>query len=455
MLIQNPIFIMSVGGTIAFLLYTKLYSYARDCFPVCWRRIVLMIATGLYLIPYPLFKYEFLKLLSKSGFAPLIERTNSVLINANRVILSDHDEKLIPLTVLLMYIVMGVSVVIAIGIVVYCSYHCINDILTIRRRDTPISDPRLQAQVRAVGIHRKIVFYVRDDYGPNDVHTPATIGFIRPIIVIPAEFLEKICSGEKKDLLRHELMHIKNNDFIWKIFAALAICVHWYNPYSYRLAHEIEIMCEIYADTMVTKDYANEEAHEYYNYIVDILELTMREQNTSMMLGFALIPKNADSKTVFERRIVEMDYRNQPKKKILAVVSAVAICLCAMPTAFAYSDPLAMDVDSVDSFVDSNMGDFTFEDDTPILTSQSSGLPYDSFFTDESGNVYDASSSKPEKGVCSHLYGNGTYSAHTPNGSGGCKVVEYYAQRCKLCGHIIVGEEKATHTYKVCPHDNP
>ena len=54
--------------------------------------------------------------------------------------------------------------------------------------------------------------------------------------------------------------------------------------------------------------------------------------------------------------------------------------------------------------------------------------------------------------LCNHTMTSGYYHAHSSNGSGGCTVYVYNAQRCTKCGYITLGSLFSTTTYPVCPH---
>lgn len=59
-------------------------------------------------------------------------------------------------------------------------------------------------------------------------------------------------SGEAlNNILRHEMMHFKRKDILYKWFVALVKCVHWFNPVAYYIAKQINIECEISCDLAV------------------------------------------------------------------------------------------------------------------------------------------------------------------------------------------------------------
>ena len=63
----------------------------------------------------------------------------------------------------------------------------------------------------------------------DQIRTPLTYGLHRPVILLP-KGLSCDDQAELGYILLHEGAHIQNQDAWWKIFLALALCVHWFNP---------------------------------------------------------------------------------------------------------------------------------------------------------------------------------------------------------------------------------
>ena len=63
----------------------------------------------------------------------------------------------------------------------------------------------------------------------DQIRTPLTYGLHRPVVLLP-KGLSCDDQAELGYILLHEGAHIQNQDAWWKIFLALALCVHWFNP---------------------------------------------------------------------------------------------------------------------------------------------------------------------------------------------------------------------------------
>jgi len=110
----------------------------------------------------------------------------------------------------------------------------------------------------ALGIRRRVTLRVSDD-----IRTPATAGYFRPIVLLPCEMLD--WDFERLEMvLRHELAHVKRNDWIVRIAAHIACVLYAPNPLvwyaSARLRAESEAACDdlVIAGGVNAKAYAKE-----------------------------------------------------------------------------------------------------------------------------------------------------------------------------------------------------
>ena len=74
--------------------------------------------------------------------------------------------------------------------------------------------------------------------------SPMLMGAIKPKIVLPTGYT----LSEKKDIIIHELCHLKNGDVFIIWLAILLLCIDWFNPviwYSFFvLRRDIEVYCD-------------------------------------------------------------------------------------------------------------------------------------------------------------------------------------------------------------------
>jgi len=82
--------------------------------------------------------------------------------------------------------------------------------------------------------------------------TPATIGWRRPLIILPTDW-KAWTDEECKTVLAHEIAHIVRNDFATLIAAQLAVVLHFYHPLVHWLAARLRLEQELAADAAAAR----------------------------------------------------------------------------------------------------------------------------------------------------------------------------------------------------------
>ena len=78
--------------------------------------------------------------------------------------------------------------------------------------------------------------------------SPMVMGMIRPVLILPETALTE---SRLPYVLRHELVHYRRGDIIWRWLAVLATSIHWFNPMVYVAAAQMQEACEISCDWCV------------------------------------------------------------------------------------------------------------------------------------------------------------------------------------------------------------
>lgn len=115
-----------------------------------------------------------------------------------------------------------------------------------RREVTDIGLLELLSQVGAeLGVKRPVELYAN-----SLISSPLLFGFFHPCIVLPETDLPET---ELRYIIRHELIHYRRGDMIYKWLVQAAICLHWFNPLVYRMEREISRACELACDEAVMR----------------------------------------------------------------------------------------------------------------------------------------------------------------------------------------------------------
>ncbi len=272
-----------------------------------------------------------------------------------------------------------------------------------------------------------------------------TTGIIRPLIVLPRNIVHEKCYLE----LKHELVHIKNNDMYFNMLLRMIICLNWFNPLVYRLAKEQIRFSELVCDHKVIENLNKQEKIAYGHLIIN-----SSRKDTNVKLYFSAF--NNSKKIIKERIYYIMKYEKKKLGKPIIILSIMMIIISSIP-AFAYQGSkklnISGNISETDFSVfnaDDNYSKFSTNDS---FIAKTESIPFDSYFKATSGEIYSADSTDDNTYKnCIHTFVDGEYTVHEVQNDGSCTLKYYEAQRCTKCGHIVVGKLIKTITYPSCPH---
>lgn len=280
----------------------------------------------------------------------------------------------------------------------------------------------------------------------NNIHTPYTVGFIRPHVIFP----ENLAESQYSTLIyRHEYCHAKNYDALVKLVCLIIVCLHWFNPLAILLLFSYGNLCEYLCDDYATKGLKQNERKEYANLLL----------NVAAAKAMPVVWRNnfSSTKYLFQRRLTYIMKKrfNKIQKLVTVVVSVVTVMASAL-TVFAYEPMQSSTEDVVTELSDGDDMGFAFGEDS-ILYDNIDAVDfsgYDDIFITESGEHIILNNNGNSYAICNHTFTSGRYYKHIHNSTGGCTVKIYSAQICTKCNYLVGGDLISTHTYVTCPHDN-
>ncbi|WP_298739084.1 M56 family metallopeptidase [uncultured Chitinophaga sp.] len=83
------------------------------------------------------------------------------------------------------------------------------------------------------------------------VQVPVMIGFLKPVILVPAAMFNNLSAEQLEAILLHELAHIKRNDYILNIFQSIVETTLFFNPFVWWISKFIRLEREHCCDDMV------------------------------------------------------------------------------------------------------------------------------------------------------------------------------------------------------------
>lgn len=107
----------------------------------------------------------------------------------------------------------------------------------------------------------------------NLLATPATIGWWRPLIILPADW-KNWTEGECRAVLAHEMAHIVRHDFPTWVAAQVALVFHFYHPLVHWLAARLRLEQELAADATAAQLVGGQES-----YLATLAAMALRQSD--------------------------------------------------------------------------------------------------------------------------------------------------------------------------------
>lgn len=151
--------------------------------------------------------------------------------------------------------------------------------------------------------------------------TPMLVGLFRPIIYLPdREYSEQ----QLQNILLHELTHWRRHDVVIKWIAAIAVCMHWFNPLAYFTRREIDRACELACDEAVIYGLDNEGKQNYGN---TLIEMAAENKKPKMIVSTTMCE---EKKTLKERLGAIMKSKKHSRTIIIFSCVLLAVAFCAI-----------------------------------------------------------------------------------------------------------------------------
>ena len=324
---ENPIFVMSLSGTLVFLLYKIIYPFARKYFRPTWRYIFLKVALAFYLIPIPLL-LNWIRGAVKT-FAESNSNNTNILISfdnfADSIVVSTNSILASP------YFIALLSISVCFGIVSFLlicfqTYRYIKEKRMCLQFGYDLPQDRFQNDLAAINLRQNVKFMAS-----QKARTPFVIGVLKPVIILPAQLLDE--DDETISIyIRHELLHIKKHDMVFRLLSLMAVCIHWYKPFCHWCRKELIVVSEICCDHEVLETIQKSQRKHYYNALVS-MTVSLHGKSQSVILSAFVNKDNSELK----RRILELEVIDTSKFKLLAVFFCAAVVLTGVIGTLTYA----------------------------------------------------------------------------------------------------------------------
>ncbi|MDB5245967.1 MAG: regulatory sensor-transducer, BlaR1/MecR1 family [Segetibacter sp.] len=176
-----------------------------------------------------------------------------------------------------------------------------------------------------LGIKRNVFIFISEI-----VKTPLTIGFFKPVILIPLASINHLNTEQMEAVILHELAHIKRFDYITNLFLTLIEAILFFNPFMQLISGHIKRERENCCDDWVLQ-------YEYNaaSYATALLQIATCQASSKVVLAL----KATEDKQVLLLRIKRMI---EKKDKSFFYYKHQLMALIVMTTVFsslAYLSP--------------------------------------------------------------------------------------------------------------------
>ena len=160
-----------------------------------------------------------------------------------------------------------------------------------------------------MGIKKKVQIWVSEW-----VNSPVTIGFLKPVILVPIAAVNHLSTSQLEAILLHEISHIQKMDYLINLLMNCIRVVLYFNPFANAFIRIVETEREKSCDEMVLQfEYAS---HDYATALLTLEKMTRPNQ----VLVLAATGKNELLSRVEEMLGIR-------KKERFDMRRAMAICI--------------------------------------------------------------------------------------------------------------------------------
>lgn len=126
-----------------------------------------------------------------------------------------------------------------------------------------------------MGIRRDVTVWISEL-----VQSPVTVGFLKPVILMPVAVVNHLSAEQMEAVLLHELAHIRRMDYLLNLLLNFIRTILYFNPFARLFVREVERERELSCDEMVMQFQYN--SHEYASALL-LLEQAGRSDGALVM----------------------------------------------------------------------------------------------------------------------------------------------------------------------------
>jgi len=192
--------------------------------------------------------------------------------------------------------------------------------LMIKRWKEDVTDTRmldiLQKQKEMLGIKKNIPVQLCPL-----ITGSILVGFIKPVILLQSACYSKYSDEELAFIIKHELIHFKRKDLLYKILVLIAKVIHWFNPVVYLIVRAVSSQCEKSCDDAVIGG-ADFSVKKRYALVIAEIAKTRSGIQTALITNFY------GGKYNMKNRLLSIMDKSKKRMGIVTICIALILTVC-------------------------------------------------------------------------------------------------------------------------------
>lgn len=198
---------------------------------------------------------------------------------------------------------------------------------TRKLRRTGLSKPGPELRVfvqetgRRLGIPRPVKVWLS-----SLVNVPMTLGFWRPVILLPLAMISNLTPSQAEAVLLHELAHIRRHDYLLNLGVTVLELLFFFNPFTRQLIADLRKEREHRCDDCVLQF-----RYDPHAYVSALLSLATQQQRPILALAAT---GGSDDRLLLQRarRILQQQYKDERPgaRSIVLLLLTLALALTGL-----------------------------------------------------------------------------------------------------------------------------
>lgn len=225
------------------------------------------------------------------------------------------------------------------------------------KKSFPVQNELAERMLHSIPFRRKVRLFAGDCFSST-----ITCGILRPKIILPSEW-QGISRVDIRNMIAHELVHIRRFDVAKRYLLAVMLCLYWHHPLVWLMYRFYQTDQEMACDEGVLQRMSQENAKSY---IYTMIKMSSKSSMHVTFTGF--LGKNNGKK-----RILAAINRTNKKKRYLFLMVPAGIFLLLFFVSFSQNSSAEVngEIDVATADV-SNVGEIS-DDEVPQMDSEGQG----------------------------------------------------------------------------------